>query len=350
MKIDYLIVGQGLAGSVVALNLIKRGYKIHVIDNFDPQSSSRVAAGIYNPVTGKEMKKTWFADKLFPTLHKFYKEAEVLTESKFFFPLEMYRPFLSIHEQNDWMAKSSAAGFSAYVKEISSYSLGNQQVYDDFGGISLLQCGYLHVVDFLNATRTYLETSGSYELGRFTESDLLVEEDSITYKNIDAKKVIYCNGNEAKNSQYFGWLPFRPVKGEILRAKSEVALNKIYNRGVFIVPLSNGLCNIGATYNWRTLDVLPTEEARKELLDKLNKLSPLSFEIKGHIAGIRPATKDRKPFVGIHPSHKALSIFNGLGAKGVSLAPYLAQNFVEFLERKEELHPEVNIIRYFSLY
>lgn len=347
MKVDYLIVGQGLAGSVLALNLIKNGNKIHVIDNFDPSSSSRVAAGIYNPITGKEMKKTWFADKLFPALHKFYKEAELLTKRKFFYPLEMYRPFLSIQEQNDWMAKSSAPGFSAYIKEISSHPLYSQQVFDGFGGITLSQCGYLHVVDFLNATRTYLEENESYEIGKFTESDLLIEEDNITYKNIQAEKVIYCNGNQAIDSQYFGWLPFRPVKGEILQTKSEVPLNKIYNRGVFIVPLSNGLCNVGATYNWRTLDVLPTEEARKELLDKLNKLSPMSFEIKSQLAGIRPATKDRKPFVGIHPLYKSIGIFNGLGAKGVSLAPYLAQKFIEFLERKEELHPEVNIIRYF---
>src|SRR5690606_14734107 len=111
----------------------------------------RVAAGIYNPITGKEMKKTWLADKLFPMLQNFYEEAEILTGKKFFYPLEMYRPFLSIHEQNDWMAKSSVAGFSDYIKEILSHPLYGQHVYDEFGGITLLQCGYLNVVDFLKA-------------------------------------------------------------------------------------------------------------------------------------------------------------------------------------------------------
>lgn len=347
MNKDFLIIGQGLAGSVVALTLISKGYNIHVINNFESNSSSMVAAGIFNPVTGKQMKKTWNADKLFPKLHEFYRQAESLTGEKFFNPMDIYRPFLSIQEQNDWMAKSSQEGYETYIKEISGHSLFNGYVHDEYGGILLAQSGYLDVVNFLGATKSFLETKQAYENAIYDESALVVEEDGIFYKNISAKKIIYCNGNEAMNSQYFGWLPFKPVKGEILLLKNNIPLTKIFNRGVFMVPTENGLCKVGATYDWKNLNTLPSEDARKELLDKLNKLSPLSFEIKDQIAGIRPATKDRKPFIGIHPLHKPLSIFNGLGTKGVSLAPYYAEKFVNFLERKEELHPEVNIIRYF---
>ncbi|HAR19582.1 MAG TPA: amino acid oxidase, partial [Cytophagales bacterium] len=45
MEVDFLVVGQGLAGTLVAHNLIQKGKKILVFDIFDEHSSSRVAAG-----------------------------------------------------------------------------------------------------------------------------------------------------------------------------------------------------------------------------------------------------------------------------------------------------------------
>ncbi len=348
MEVDYLIVGQGLAGSVVALTLLKKGCSIRVIDNQTDQiSSSMVAAGIFNPITGKEMKKTWMADTLFPKLHSFYQEQERLLGARFFYPMEIYRPFLSVQEQNDWIAKSALPGYNQYIRNISSTSRYGAFVYDAFGGIELRQSGYLDVKGFLKSTKAYLEQHQMFEDGVFDESVLTLQADGIRYENIAARKVIYCNGRAAMNSAYFSWLPFRPVKGEILLAEFASPLDRIYNRGVFMVPNPDGLSRIGATYDWRNLNNEPGEAGRKELLEKLNKLTPMSFEIKGQIAGVRPATKDRKPFIGVHPRHKPLCIFNGLGTKGVSLAPYFAENFIDFLERKVELAPEVNIFRYF---
>ena len=348
MEVDYLIVGQGLAGSVMALTLLKKGYNIRVIDDQNDQSSSSmVAAGIFNPVTGKEMKKTWMADALFPKLHSFYQEQERLLGARFFYPMEMYRPFLSVQEQNDWIAKSAQPGYDQYIRSISPTSRHGAFVYDEFGGIGLRKSGYLDVKGFLKSTTAYLEQHQMFENGVFDESTLTVQTEGILYRDIAAGKVIYCNGREAMNSKYFDWLPFRPVKGEILLAEFARPLDRIYNRGVFIVPNPDGLSRVGATYDWRNLDTEPGEAGRKELLEKLNKLTPMTFGIKGQIAGVRPATKDRKPFIGVHPLHKPLCIFNGLGTKGVSLAPYFAENFIEFLERKVELAPEVNIFRYF---
>lgn len=348
MNVDYLIVGQGLAGSVIGLSLLKRGYTIKVIDDQNAQnSSSMVAAGIFNPITGKEMKRTWLADKLFPKLHSFYKDAEIVLGSRFFYPLEIYRPFLSVQEQNDWIAKSSQEGYEKYIRQISAKSLYGRFVFDDFGGIELAQSGYLNVREFLKSTKSHLERNQIFENDVFEEAVLILEEDGIVYKDIEAKKIIYCNGSGAINSRYFGWLPFRPVKGEILIGKFEEQLDKIFNRGVFIVPNQDGFQRVGATYDWQNLNNTPSETGKKELLEKLNKLTPMSFEVAGQIAGIRPATKDRKPFIGVHPYHKPLCIFNGLGTKGVSLAPYFAETFIDFLERNVELAPEVNIFRYF---
>src|SRR6478609_6743743 len=106
VKVDYLIIGQGLAGSCLALQLLKRGKCVFVFDEPEKNRASLIAAGLFNPVTGKLMTKTWKADKLFDYLHSFYPEAEEFLKSKFYYPFPLYRPFISIEEQNEWMGKS----------------------------------------------------------------------------------------------------------------------------------------------------------------------------------------------------------------------------------------------------
>jgi glycine/D-amino acid oxidase-like deaminating enzyme len=86
------------------------------------------------------------------------------------------------------------------------------------------------------------------------------------------------------------------------------------------------------------------------LLTKYKKLMKPDCEVIEHLAGVRPATKDRRPFLGLHPKFSQLAIFNGMGSKGVSLAPYFAKEMADFLLSEKELNPEVNINRYVSFY
>ena len=106
-KRDILIVGQGLAGSLLALELEKRGKKVMILDNNPSLSASKVAAGLYNPITGRKMVKTWFADELFPNLSKFYQDLEKKIDAKFHFSKTIYRPFNNIEEQNDWSVRKN---------------------------------------------------------------------------------------------------------------------------------------------------------------------------------------------------------------------------------------------------
>ena len=117
-QIDFIIVGQGLAGSALALQLLKRNKKILVIDRITTNSPSRIAVGLFNPITGRHMIKTWMADELFPYLHRFYQEAEALTQTRFFYPASLYRPFATIEEQNEWMAKSADPVYHGYIENI----------------------------------------------------------------------------------------------------------------------------------------------------------------------------------------------------------------------------------------
>ena len=148
-------------------------------------------------------------------------------------------------------------------------------------------------------------------------------------------------------------MPTAPVKGEILHIKTEKPLPEeiIFNRGVFLVKNpQQDFYRVGATYEWKKLDYEPTTKARKQLTDKLDDLLKLEYEIIEQVAGIRPASKDRRPLIGNHPELKNVFIFNGLGTKGVSLAPFFANEFVESIINSKKLNDEVNINRYYPLY
>lgn len=347
--VDYIIVGQGLAGTALSYILSKSGKKIVVIDNNIEQTSSKVAAGLYNPITGRKLVKSWKADELFPFMIKFYQELEQLTASQFMIDLPIYRPFFSVEQQNEWMAKSGSEEYSQFIDE-NYFKSKYDQVNNEFGGVKLAHSGYLNVRDYLIALRNFFIKSEFLisEIFDFEKLELL--DGNVAYKNFEARKIIFCEGPRAAENPYFDWLPFSLVKGEILDMRSELEINNIVNRGVFVIPKEEGLFRVGSNYDHWDKSWDTTEKAKQEIEDKLNQLISCDYTIVSQSAGIRPATKDRKPFIGLHPKHETIGIFNGLGAKGVSLSPYFAQQFCNYLESDKQLDAEVNISRYFSLY
>lgn len=346
MEIDFLLIGQGLAGTALAYRLKQAGKKIRIIDEPGANNSSRVAAGLFNPVTGRKMVKTWGADVLFPVIQPFYKELEVLTRSRFLTEKAIYRPFLTIEEQNEWMGHSADPGFESYLQKIYSESQ-SEFLKDPYGGVMLRNSGWLDINNLLDAMTAYFREELILE--KFDECSLSRENEVWSYRGLKAKAVVYCNGVEAMNSRFFGFLPFAPVKGEILEVRQEFTPDYIVNRGVFRVHLGNRIHRVGSTYTKHDMEVGATVAAKSEILEKLTDLVPLPVEeIISHRTGIRPATRDRKPFLGKHPSEVGVYIFNGFGAKGVSLIPYFSEQMVTHLLKGKAIDSEVDIARYFN--
>ena len=341
--VDYIIVGQGLAGSCLALQLIQRGKRVVVIDRPHENSASRVAAGLFNPITGRHMTLTWMADTLFPYLHEFYKQAEQITGATFFHSMPLYRPFISIEEQNEWMGKSASASIAPYVKTVHTSSIDEDRVQNKFGGLMIDQCGYVNTVKFSEAVRVYIQQTNTLVEKDFEEDDVIVEEDFIRYQQFMAQKIIFCQGERATTGKFFSWLPIRPLKGETLSIATPSLVSKIYNRGVYVVP---EIWKVGATYQFNDTSPSVTETGRAELIAKLNELVSFPYQVVGQSWGMRPTTPDRRPIIGAHPEYPCVVIFNGLGTKGVSLAPYFSKVLTAWLENGVPVNKEVDIHRY----
>ena len=342
-KVNYLIVGQVIAGSLLAVELIRAGQNVMVINHETENTSSNKAGGLYNPITGRKMVKTWLADLLFPGLEAYYGQLESELDSKFLYPMTIYRPFYGHEEQNDWAAKCDELAYQPYIKEIHGGSIGLDGVVDDFGGLELNYCGYVNLPDMIAAIRKELINKGCY-INELFDHQQMVVDNGIKYNKYEAENIVFCDGPMVVDNPYWNHLPFKLVKGEVLNIDVSLPVDKVINRGVFILP-KNGRHSVGSTYEHNDLSYIPSEKGIKNLEDRLSKLYQGKYDIINVTAGIRPATYDRRPFIGKHPEHPAVSIFNGFGTKGVSLVPYFAGQYVNYLLQGGELMPEVDVTR-----
>ncbi|GAB3992733.1 FAD-dependent oxidoreductase [Spirosoma daeguense] len=350
MKADFLIVGQGVAGSALAWTLDQRGCSVILADAPELPSASAVAAGIVNPLTGRKLVRTWKADELFPFLHRFYSDIEEKLGVRFFHPKNIYRPFRSIEEKATYQALISADDMQQYVAQNVDSQKYSEFIDNSFGGLEVTKAGWLDLTEFVRIVKGYFIKKNQFYEGIVTDKDLYTSSNKIQWKGIEIGKIIFSDGVMARENPLFDWLPYNPVKGQILTALVDnYSIKNIVNQGIFILPVRKGLIKIGATYSWHDLDWQTTDDGREFLESKVRSVLKVPYEVVGQQAGIRPSTKDRRPFIGMHPERSNIGIFGGMGTKGVSLAPYLAEEFARYLFDGEELDTEVNISRYISL-
>lgn len=351
MQYDFLIVGHGLAGAILTYTLEKRGHNVLVIDAEKPNSASNVAAGLINPVAGKRFAKTWQADVFIPFSDGFYRELETELKAKFYHQKPILKLFSSVEEQNNWMGKSAGEHWNEYIEATYPELPFSETIHQELGGLKIGKGGFVEMKKLLQILRENLLKHNNLLNEAFDFKKLTVTDNGIVYDGKSAGTLIFCEGWQAVNNPYFNWLPFSPNKGEVLDIEVEnFASDCIYNKGVYVVPYGRETWKVGATYNWRQPDEQPTAEGREELLAKTKQLLKMPVTVKEHVAGIRPATRDRKPLIGLHPEVPAIGIFNGMGSKGVLMAPFLAQQFAANLEGKGSLWPEVSVLRYQTLY
>lgn len=346
-NIDYLIIGQGLAGTLLAHFLLKIGKRIRVIDNHHGGAASKVAAGIINPITGRRYVKSWRIETFLPFARQTYRELEDQFSENFFYPNRVLRALFNRREENDWMLRLGMESYGKYLED--KPNLGNYAKYTvpAFGYGEVKQAAQVDIGNLVRAYSQYLIREKLLIQEKFEFKALKFQEGGIIYKNICTGKLIFCEGHQAVQNPFFNYLPFAGTKGEILKIKIPgVHFEKLLKHRIFLVPLGDDVYWVGANYEWDYENDLPTTEGRIFLEERLKDLLKVPFEIQEHLAGIRPTVKDRRPFLGQHPQFSKLFIFNGLGAKGASLGPYWAKHMADFLVNETELDPEVNITRF----
>jgi glycine/D-amino acid oxidase-like deaminating enzyme len=218
------------------------------------------------------------------------------------------------------------------------------------GGFQLDQGGRLDVAAYLNASRLYFERLGQYAVANLSLQDDIVLTATgvrVSRLGVAARHLFFCQGIAATENPWFQDIRFRPAKGEILTLRIHGLTElRIVNRGVWLMPIGDGLYRAGATYDWSELNSEPTAAGREEICQRLTEFLRLPFEVIGHAAAIRPILLHQYPVIGFHPDHRQLGYMNGLGSKGSLQAPALAEHLAAALVAGRPIDTELNVERY----
>jgi glycine/D-amino acid oxidase-like deaminating enzyme len=313
---------------------------VDIADADLPGASSLPAAGIINPVTGKRFVKSWRFDTFFPAARAMYADMEATLGLSVWREQPILRLLASAEEQNDWAARCALPEYAAELGEATD--AGPWQAFLPPGmGIGLIRRAAR--VDFsrlLPALRAHAQREGFFKTEKMDHAAalrLLPEVDAL----------VFCEGYRAADNPFFPGLPWQIAKGEalLLRIPGATGIRAMLKKTMTLVPLHDDLFWAGGSYQWHYPDLLPSAGERAYILQHVRQMLRKPFEVQGHVAGVRPTVKDRRPFLGASPTQDKVFIFNGLGTKGALLAPYWAEHLAQHLLHKTALDPELGLQR-----
>ena len=344
-EVDYIIVGCGLA-SIAFCEQLRANDKSFVVFDDSSQKSSIVAAGLYNPVVLKRFSEVWKAKDQLKLALPLYAKLEKDLNIKIDYKLRILRRFTSIQEQNKWFNASDKPSLETFLSTQLVKNI-NPEIDAPFGFGEVLHAGRLDTETLITSYRQFLRENDCLREMSFKHHKIQFEGNTIQYKNIITKQIVFAEGFGVKQNPFFNQIPLAGSKGELLTIKaSDLKIDYAIKSSVFVIPIGDDLYNVGATYDNDDKSNVPTEKAKEALLTKVKTFIKCDFEVVNHVAGIRPTVKDRRPLVGQHTKHKNLYVLNGLGTRGVMIAPYVAEKLFNFIEKGEDLDKEIDVNRF----
>lgn len=347
MPMHICIVGGGLAGTVLAHKAAALGLTVTWIWPPGRPCASEAAYGMLNPVHIRNAVMSWRASVFYPEASRYFLEASALAETPFARESQVLHWLSGPDEAVLWRQQTESGN-------LYGYATGDTEVFPfpalqtaAHGFTRILQTVFVDIPAYLKHTAAALRGRVEYLPEPMGYEELVPEADAVVYRGTRYDRIIFAEGIYALQNPWFGALPFRPCKGDVLTLRIDGPdLPVIIHRKIFLIPLGDGLYRAGATYNWTDTSFTPAAPGRDEILESLQAMVGVPVTVVGHAAGVRPAMADRRPVIGSHPAHPALNLLNGLGSRGLMQAPLLADMLLEYLTGKGDIWPEVNVQRF----
>lgn len=325
--VDFMVVGQGLAGSILAWKLIQNDASVLMIDDRHKDSSSVVAAGIINPITGHRINITDDIDQFLPNALTLYHNMETQFQTKLIHALPQLRLIKKQGQLDFWKKRQQQDSHQSYLGRLHEKHIAFSE--SAFGIAEIKQTYRVATTALLQHCREWLVNQNALLNQRFDYQALNFNESGVEYKNIKAKGVIFCEGFQAIHNPWWQHLPFKLAKGEILSLEADDLPYAMLNWGSWLLPVteqnsSNQRYKLGSNYVWNDLEIKPSDEVKKQLLTSMHHTVSAQANVIDHQVGIRPTTLHRQAFVGEHPKQQRVFCFNGFGSKGCLTIPYHA--------------------------
>ncbi len=329
---DFAVVGQGIAGTLLAYFLKKSGKRVIVIDDNFNGAASKVAAGIVNPITGKNYIQSWRIQEFMPVAIEVYEEISQFLGIQTYTSMNILRTLDSAEAENTWLGRTSDPAMSKYILNEVDFSAFEGKVNKSFSYGEMTGTFYVHLAEILDEFKNRWIEEKCYLTELFIYENLKSQNQIYTYKNLMFKEIIFCEGYKAINNPFFRDIHMAPAKGEVLLVKIPGAdFNKMYKDKLFIVHQYDDVYWVGSGYEWNASDDHPTEASYKMLENGLKQILKVPYEVIAHKAAIRPTMHNRRPIFLQHNTNPGMFLFNGLGTKGSSIGPFAARQFSRFL-------------------
>lgn len=326
MTPDVLIVGQGLAGTLLGWASEEAAIAFRIADPGSAESASAVSAGILNPVTGRRLVKSWRIEALLPLARERFRRIEAELGIALWRDMRVRRLFADDRERRVFAAKVAAGELTPFVGAA------------DEEGFWIERAAQIDVAGLLARSRERWRAGGRL-IERAIEPMAEAARHAI---------VIDCRGVAAtRPDAAFGFVPWEFSKGELIEVESEgLAPDVILNRGHWVLPVGIGRAWVGATHESGRTDALPTEAASRLLCASAQSLTGRAATVRGSRVGIRVNLPDKHPAVGRHPAKPNWGVAAGLGAKGALLAPFMASQWAQHLTTGAAFDPEIDVGRW----
>lgn len=323
-----LIVGQGIAGTLLSFELWQKGIPFTVIDRMDKSCASIVSGAVLNPYSGKTLKGLSRRNLMYDIAKEKYEHIGQIINQQIVKP----SPLLLFENKRE---NTNYVDSDTILKHFK-----RPNVVEYFEAVALVDN-----VKLIEAWQQWLSSHNLLLESNFDEKKMVLKADGVEYEDVFYSKIIFCNGVDAMQSDYFKALRFTTNRGDVLLLKiPDLPEQFVYQKDkVRLLPKGDGIFWCGSNYGWTYDSMLPNEVWKNETMAQLQDWLQCPFELLAHICAKRPTTAGQIPFVGWHPRLQHIGICNGLGTKGFSAGPMWIADFVEqsIVQNKASLYQNV---------
>jgi glycine/D-amino acid oxidase-like deaminating enzyme len=342
---DVIIVGQGIAGTTLAWHLQDEGRRVLIVDAGEPVTSSKIAAGLITPITGRRLVLDPRFDTFMTAARAFYTSIEKRTGQSFFHHRTALRLFRSEAERRTWAERKDRPDYRGHLVVPQPEPLIDPELSAADADGFAMQAAQLDAPAYLEASRAALACEA---IQLDWTRDVVFGPEFVSVGGMQTRLLVSCEGYGAARNPRFPSLPFNAARGDILTVRFHRPVPAMtLHRGIWLAPTGEPhIFNAGATYDWTRLDHEPDPSARAELEDRLEALIRVPYTVLDHRAAVRPILADNSLLIGRHPDEPRLGLFNGLGSKGSLLAPFHARLLAAHLVHGTSLPADLDAARH----
>lgn len=333
---DFLIVGQGIAGILVAFELINTGYSCLLLDHEKPHSSSLSAAALLSPVNLNAKKAFDGQQQDLQIALNTYRELETFLDLQFVEKLP-----LIVLEDDNFIKGNHQDYLTQPLSNLDWQKINNYFHLSKIKPFLLQENHRIRFEKLRKAWMCYWQQKGSYFQEDFDYSGCQINNGSIRYKAFKVQHIIFAEGAAGSKNPYFPQLPFTPNMGNILQLSIPDLPEQwgYHFQRKKLLPLGKRQFWLGSNYQWKFDKPQPNPEWQQESIKQLEALLRTPFKIVNHFVAQRPTTAGQKPLLLQNGEYPSLYFFNGLGTRGFSIGPVMAKRFVEQFNFSRNNHP-----------